>query len=168
MLSLSFCILLLASLFHTMTKVKYKFNISLSNNAYSWCNIQDTNFMRRFRNFRTLILPLMIYFWEDVTNILFAESKRWNLRWKRKFYRRNWLWPFTSDAMLFCFPRLWAQTLTEKNWEWFFSEGGKWSEVGSGVVQDYFTASVKPVFKIISYQRWGNFYWMHQLKNQKE
>lgn len=140
MLSLSFCILLLASLFHTMTKVKYEFNISLSNNAYSWCNIQDSNFMRRFRNFRTLILPLMIYFWEDVTNILFAESKRWNLRWKRKFYRRNWLWPFTSDAMLFCFPRLWAQTLTEKSWEWFFSEGGKWSEVGSGVVQDYFTA----------------------------
>lgn len=104
MLSLSFCILLLASLFHTMTKVKYKFNISLSNNAYSWCNIQDSNFMRRFRNFKTLILPLMIYFWEDVTNILFAESKRWNLRWKRKFYRRNWLWPFTSDAMLFVSP----------------------------------------------------------------
>ena len=49
MLSLSFCILLLASLFHTMTKVKYKVNIILSNNAYSWCNTQDSNFMRRLK-----------------------------------------------------------------------------------------------------------------------
>lgn len=167
MLSLSFCILLLASLFHTMTKVKYKVILSLSNNAYSWCNIQDSNFMRRFRNFRTLILPLMIYFWEDVTNILFAESKRWNLRWKRNFYGRNWLWTFTSDAMLFCFPRLLGSNIDreelgmillrgrEVEWSW------KWCRAR-------LLYSLKPVFKIISYQRWGNFYWMHQLKNQKE
>lgn len=59
---------------------------------------------------------------------------------KKEFLRKKLVVNFHFRRHVVLFPQALGSNIDREELGMIFSEGGKWSEVGSGVVQDYFTA----------------------------